>query len=107
MTFTVDTTTTTLISLHFLVNSMVWLFWLLTLNSVVNPWIYMMFNVNLVESLYRVCCPFDPEAEEAGGGGGGCACLGGEGRRGSRRYMAKYQGRGNNAPVSTTYTTGE
>ena len=36
---------------------MTWLFWLLTLNSVVNPWIYMFFNVNLVEALCRACCP--------------------------------------------------
>ena len=35
---------------------MVWLFWLLTLNSVVNPWIYMMFNANLVESLLHIFC---------------------------------------------------
>jgi hypothetical protein len=35
---------------------MVWLFWLLTLNSVVNPWIYMMFNANLVESLCHLFC---------------------------------------------------
>ena len=34
---------------------MEWLFWLLTLNSVVNPWIYMFFNRNLVESLAHLC----------------------------------------------------
>ena len=35
---------------------MTWLFWLLTLNSVVNPWIYMFFNANLVEALWNACC---------------------------------------------------
>ena len=29
----------------------------MTLNSVVNPWVYMMFNANLVESLERLFCP--------------------------------------------------
>ena len=53
---------------------MQWLYWLLTLNSVVNPWIYMFFNVNLVESLYRACCCCDPVvmgSRRGGGGGGG------------------------------------
>ena len=36
---------------------MQFLFWLLTLNSVVNPWIYLVFNNNLVESLKRLFCP--------------------------------------------------
>ena len=34
-----------------------WIFYLMTLNSVVNPWIYMIFNSNLVESLERLFCP--------------------------------------------------
>ena len=33
------------------------LFYLMTLNSVVNPWIYLMFNANLVESLKVIICP--------------------------------------------------
>ena len=39
------------------VQSLEFLFWLLTLNSVVNPWIYLAFNNNLVESLKRLFCP--------------------------------------------------
>ena len=33
------------------------LHYLMTLNSVVNPWIYMLFNKNLVESLKAILCP--------------------------------------------------
>ena len=33
------------------------LYYCMTLNSVVNPWIYMMFNCNLVESLRHLLCP--------------------------------------------------
>ncbi|TRY61998.1 hypothetical protein TCAL_11530 [Tigriopus californicus] len=43
---------------HAVMQSITWLFWLLTLNSVVNPWIYMFFNVNLVEALCRACCAY-------------------------------------------------
>jgi hypothetical protein len=50
----------------FPVSSMVWLFWLLTLNSVVNPWIYMMFNANLVESLCHIFCRADWGAASKG-----------------------------------------
>ena len=32
------------------------LFYLMTLNSAVNPWIYMIFNPNLVEALCNACC---------------------------------------------------
>ena len=80
---------------------MVWLFWLLTLNSVVNPWIYMIFNVNLVESLARVCCPYQSE----------CPCVGGDPRTGySRKYKSRqyqYQSRngaGLQTQVDTTIT---
>lgn len=47
----------------FSVQSISWLFWLLTLNSVVNPWIYMFFNANLVQALYGLilCCPQGPQ----------------------------------------------
>ena len=37
-------------------NAMVWLFWLLTLNSLVNPWIYLAFNSELrapLKNLFR------------------------------------------------------
>ena len=36
---------------------MIILYYCMTLNSVVNPWIYMMFNCNLVESLRHLLCP--------------------------------------------------
>ena len=45
------------------------LFYLMTLNSAVNPWIYMIFNANLLEALCNACC--------GGGGGGGGNCCGG------------------------------
>ena len=39
------------------------LYWLMTLNSVVNPWIYMFFNVSLVETLWNACRrPWPPAA---------------------------------------------
>ena len=41
------------------------LYYLMTLNSAVNPWIYMIFNPNLVEALCNVCCL------------GGFCCVGG------------------------------
>jgi hypothetical protein len=41
-----------------------WLFWLLTLNSCLNPWIYMAFNRELVHTLI-------------GGGSSPCCCCGG------------------------------
>ena len=39
------------------VDKLIILYYMLTLNSVVNPWIYMMFNFNLVESLRVILCP--------------------------------------------------
>ncbi len=44
---------------------MKFLFWLLTLNSVVNPWIYLAFNGNLVDSLIRI---FSPSYKRGGNG---------------------------------------
>ena len=41
----------------FLGDYMMILYYCMTLNSVVNPWIYMMFNYNLVESLRHLLCP--------------------------------------------------
>ena len=38
-------------------NKLIIFYYMLTLNSVVNPWIYMMFNFNLVESLKVILCP--------------------------------------------------
>ena len=51
----------------FAVQSLQFLFWLLTLNSVVNPWIYLAFNNNLVESLMRLFCPSALEDRRRGG----------------------------------------
>ena len=34
-----------------------WYFWLITLNSTVNPWIYIALNRDLRLSLYQCCCP--------------------------------------------------
>ena len=34
-----------------------WYFWLITLNSIVNPWIYIALNRDLRLSLYQCCCP--------------------------------------------------
>ena len=45
------------ISLFFAGEYMMILYYCMTLNSVVNPWIYMMFNCNLVESLRHLLCP--------------------------------------------------
>ncbi len=62
------------------------LFWLLTLNSVVNPWIYMVFNANLVESLSKICfCGYSfggkghrnkHKSRRGHKGGGGQKCCG-------------------------------
>ena len=39
-----------------LVLSLNWLFWLFTLNSCLNPWIYMAFNPELVYTLFGPTC---------------------------------------------------
>ena len=39
----------------------------MTLNSVVNPWIFMMFNTHLVDSLKRLFCPSCYEPRHNGG----------------------------------------
>ena len=97
-------------------NSVGWLFWLLTLNSVVNPWIYMIFNVNLVESLYRVCCPglgLDDDGDGLGQGRARsvacpCPCLSKHGQaKASFKYRAQYQTCRSQGQVSSTYTTGK
>jgi len=44
------------------------LFYLLTLNSVVNPFLYLAFNANLVESLTRFFCPGLQGHDERHGG---------------------------------------
>ena len=42
-----------------------WYFWLITLNSTVNPWIYIALNRDLRLSLYQCCCPcFSNHAEK-------------------------------------------
>ncbi len=88
-------------------NSLAWLFWLLTLNSVVNPWIYMFFNVNLVEVLWRLCCPASgccpcsprcPTAVLASAAGNGGAGGGGAGGGAGR---ANSPGRGAGGQVMT------
>ena len=43
------------------------LFWIMTLNSVVNPWIFMMFNTHLVDSLKRLFCQSCYESRHNGG----------------------------------------
>ena len=55
------------------------LFYLMTLNSAVNPWIYMIFNANLVEALCNACC--------------GGYCHGGGRRGGNVRGGTNEQGR--------------
>ena len=61
------------------------LYWLMTLNSVVNPWIYMFFNVSLVETLWNACRrPWPPAAHRPGGNGGANGNPGGPGGRANR-----------------------
>ncbi len=73
-----------------------WLFWLLTLNSVVNPWIYMFFNANLVEALWNACCV-------CGAKGNGDVGIGGGGLRG--RNSAQVNTIAANATITTELNT--
>jgi hypothetical protein len=45
------------IYIHFTDSCMEWYFWLVTLNSLMNPWIYIALNRDLQLSLYYCCCP--------------------------------------------------
>lgn len=78
----------------FLVSSMKFLFWLLTLNSVVNPWIYLAFNANLVESLRRLWCGNAPPS--------GCTDL--RPTNGRRHQKKKKASKGTNKATMVTST---
>ena len=42
-----------------------WYYWLMALNSIMNPWIYLSLNRDLQASLYHCCCPcFKPKSSQ-------------------------------------------